>query len=156
MKFANNLQSKLWVVWIILIEVHFWSANGILFCPFVKYGFGLHVGFGNRKSLKEESSWTRKEAGGYPDFFRFDISVFVPESLFWTYELIGYAQIQLDRMVMDGIARLSNYHSEHRVHIMNLLNEGRLHVKSTIDMLEEKIGQICERREQRAEFGAFL
>ena len=51
---------------------------------------------------------------------------------------------------------LYNYHFEHRVHIINLMNEGRLHVKSTIDMLEEKIGQICERREQRAEFGAFL
>lgn len=52
-----------------------------------------------------------------------------------------FMQILLDKMVVNGIAGLHHYHSQHRVHIMNLLGEERLHMKSIINMVEEKIRQ---------------
>ncbi|KAF2320857.1 hypothetical protein GH714_031367 [Hevea brasiliensis] len=56
--------------------------------------------------------------------------------------------IHLGKMIMNGIGELRHHHSVDTVYIMNLLDEGRLHIQSTINMLEEKIGQIDVREEQ--------
>jgi hypothetical protein len=44
-------------------------------------------------------------------------------------------------MVMEGITELHHYHSHHRVQITSLLSKERSHIKSIIDMVEEKIKQ---------------
>lgn len=106
------------------------------------------VGFGNRKSLEEESSSIGKEAGGYATFSTFYIKCFPQISLLiFSYQM----KIHLDKVIMNGIGELNHYHSEHRVHIMNLLNEGRLHIASIINKVEEKIGQIDVSKEQNLE-----
>eukprot|EP00258_Populus_trichocarpa_P024307 XP_024440326.1 uncharacterized protein LOC7470751 isoform X2 [Populus trichocarpa] len=46
-----------------------------------------------------------------------------------------------DKMVMEGITELHHYHSHHRVQITSLLSKERSHIKSIIDMVEEKIKQ---------------
>ncbi|CAK9141371.1 unnamed protein product [Ilex paraguariensis] len=51
-------------------------------------------------------------------------------------------RILSEEKVKKWIAGLLHYHSLHRVHIMNLLDEGYLHLKSTINSVEEKIRQI--------------
>jgi len=49
-------------------------------------------------------------------------------------------------MIRSGIAGLHQYHSQHRVHVMNLLDEGKSHMKSIVDVMEEKIRQFEESR----------
>ncbi|KAL3611558.1 hypothetical protein D5086_002578 [Populus alba] len=50
-------------------------------------------------------------------------------------------QVLWDKMVMEGITELRHYHSHHRVQITSLLSKERSHIKSIIDMAEEKIKQ---------------
>ncbi|XP_011030328.1 PREDICTED: nucleoprotein TPR-like isoform X2 [Populus euphratica] len=50
-------------------------------------------------------------------------------------------QVLLDKMVMEGITELHHYHSRHRVQITSLLSKERSHIKSIIDMAEEKMKQ---------------
>ncbi|KAJ6965007.1 hypothetical protein NC652_003047 [Populus alba x Populus x berolinensis] len=50
-------------------------------------------------------------------------------------------QVLWDKMVMEGITELRHYHSHHRVQITSLLTKERSHIKSIIDMAEEKIKQ---------------
>ncbi|XP_037494125.1 COP1-interactive protein 1 isoform X2 [Jatropha curcas] len=57
-------------------------------------------------------------------------------------------QTCLDKVIMNEIAGLRHYYSQHRVHIMDLLNEGKLDIKSTINKIEEKIEQIDVSRER--------
>ncbi|KAA8545768.1 hypothetical protein F0562_020781 [Nyssa sinensis] len=44
--------------------------------------------------------------------------------------------------IKKGISGLHHYHSQHRVHIMNLLDEGSSHLKSIVNVVEEKISQL--------------
>ncbi|XP_050210515.1 uncharacterized protein LOC126660860 isoform X2 [Mercurialis annua] len=60
-------------------------------------------------------------------------------------------QTQLNKMVMTGLSLLRHSHSEHRGHIVNLLNEEKLHMQSTINMLEERIRQAEETRKHNLE-----
>lgn len=48
----------------------------------------------------------------------------------------------------DGVAGLCHYHSQHRVDILNLLDDGKSYIKSVTNMIEEKIGHFDESREQ--------
>lgn len=51
-------------------------------------------------------------------------------------------------MFKNRISGLLHYHSQHRIHIVNLLDEGKSHLKSIIDVVEEKIRQLDAGREQ--------
>ncbi|KAE8008127.1 hypothetical protein FH972_004667 [Carpinus fangiana] len=48
-------------------------------------------------------------------------------------------KIRTHKMIKSGIAGLHQYHSQHRVHVMNLLDEGKSHMNSIVDAIEEKI-----------------
>ncbi|KAK9941861.1 hypothetical protein M0R45_007554 [Rubus argutus] len=50
--------------------------------------------------------------------------------------------ILTDRMIRKEMAELHCYYSQHRIHIMNLLNEGSTCIKSIINAAEEKCRQI--------------
>jgi hypothetical protein len=50
-------------------------------------------------------------------------------------------QIRTHKMIKSGIAGLHQYHSQHRVHVMNLLDEGKSHMNSIVDAIDEKIRQ---------------
>ena len=50
-------------------------------------------------------------------------------------------QILANAMIKDGIAELWHYHSQCRVHITSLLDDGRSHIKSVVDLIDEKIRQ---------------
>lgn len=54
-------------------------------------------------------------------------------------------------MFKNRISGLLHYHSQHRLHIVNLLDEGKSHLKSIIDVVEEKIRQLDADREQNLE-----
>ncbi|XP_057963834.1 uncharacterized protein LOC131154982 isoform X2 [Malania oleifera] len=56
-------------------------------------------------------------------------------------------QICSEEMIKSGISGLLHYHSQHRVHITKILDEGKSHLKSIIDMVDEKIGQLGVSRE---------
>ncbi|XP_075673958.1 uncharacterized protein LOC142643291 isoform X4 [Castanea sativa] len=45
------------------------------------------------------------------------------------------------KMIKDGIAELHQYHYQHRVQIMNLLEDGKSYMKSVVDMIEKNIRQ---------------
>ncbi|XP_058190245.1 uncharacterized protein LOC131307641 isoform X2 [Rhododendron vialii] len=45
-------------------------------------------------------------------------------------------------LIKKQIAGLLHYHSEHKAHIMNILDEGYTQLKSTVDVLEETISQL--------------
>lgn len=57
-------------------------------------------------------------------------------------------KILLLKRVQDAISGFSHYHSQHRVHISSILNEGNAHIKSIIDMAEEKFMQLKMSTEQ--------
>ncbi|WCJ17988.1 myosin heavy chain-related [Euphorbia peplus] len=57
-------------------------------------------------------------------------------------------QIRLGKMMVNGIIELRHYHSQHKIDVMNLLNEEKSHIKSTVDVLEEKVGEIDLNREK--------
>ncbi|KAF5448281.1 hypothetical protein F2P56_028835 [Juglans regia] len=57
-------------------------------------------------------------------------------------------KIVTDKMIKNGIAELYQYHSQQRVHVMNLLDEGRFHMKSIVDAIEKKIRQFEVRKVQ--------
>lgn len=50
-------------------------------------------------------------------------------------------QMHTYKMIKSEIAGLHQYHSQHRVHVMNLLDEGKSHMKSIVDVIEENIRQ---------------
>lgn len=54
-----------------------------------------------------------------------------------------------DKMIKNEIAELHHYHSQHRVHVINLLNEGKASIKSICDAIEEKSRQIDVGRLQK-------
>ena len=45
-------------------------------------------------------------------------------------------------MIKDGIAELHQYHYQHRVQVMNLLDDGKSYMKSIVDMIEKNIRQL--------------
>ncbi|KAF7127625.1 hypothetical protein RHSIM_Rhsim11G0152600 [Rhododendron simsii] len=53
-----------------------------------------------------------------------------------------------EELVKKQIAGLLHYHSEHKAHIMNILDEGYTQLKSTVHVLEEKISQLNTSRKQ--------
>ncbi|KAE9447094.1 hypothetical protein C3L33_21012, partial [Rhododendron williamsianum] len=53
-----------------------------------------------------------------------------------------------EELIKKQIAGLLHYHSEHKAHIMNILDEGYTQLKSTVDVLEEKISQLNTSRKQ--------
>lgn len=55
------------------------------------------------------------------------------------------------QMFKNRISGLLHYHSQHRLHVVNLLDEGKSHLKSIIDVVEEKIRQLDADREQNLE-----
>ncbi|KAJ8769025.1 hypothetical protein K2173_024021 [Erythroxylum novogranatense] len=57
-------------------------------------------------------------------------------------------QIQLDKLMMNSIAGLCDFHSQKRVEILNLLGEGRSQIEWMINMVQEKIRQLDASREQ--------
>lgn len=57
-------------------------------------------------------------------------------------------QILAVEIMKDGVAGLCHYHSQHRVDILNLLDDGKSYIKSVTNMIEEKIGHFDESREQ--------
>ncbi|KAK4563393.1 hypothetical protein RGQ29_005780 [Quercus rubra] len=46
------------------------------------------------------------------------------------------------KMIKDGIAELHQYHYQHRVQVMNLLDDGKSYMKSIVDMIEKNIRQL--------------
>lgn len=46
------------------------------------------------------------------------------------------------KMIKNGIEELHQYHSQHRVQVMNVLDEGKSYLKSIVDLIEEKIRQL--------------
>ncbi|KAH7575412.1 hypothetical protein JRO89_XS02G0103800 [Xanthoceras sorbifolium] len=56
--------------------------------------------------------------------------------------------IRYDKLVIKVIKELRHCHSQHRAHISNLLNEERSHIKSIIDVIEEKNQQFNGGRKQ--------
>lgn len=70
-------------------------------------------------------------------------------------DVLGLIQIVLtwmqtlsEELIKKQIAGLLHYHSEHKAHIMNILDEGYTQLKSTVDVLEEKISQLNTSRKQ--------
>lgn len=55
------------------------------------------------------------------------------------------------QMFKNRISGLLHYHSQHRLHVVNLLDEGKSHLKSIIDVVEEKIRQLDADRGQNLE-----
>ncbi|TXG64089.1 hypothetical protein EZV62_011083 [Acer yangbiense] len=53
-----------------------------------------------------------------------------------------------DKLIIKGIEELRHCHSQHRSHIGNLLDEERSHIKSIVDVIEEKIQQFDGSRKQ--------
>ncbi|KAF5733212.1 nucleoprotein TPR-like isoform X5 [Tripterygium wilfordii] len=54
-------------------------------------------------------------------------------------------------LIINGIAGLRLFHSQHRAHVMNLLSEGKSHIESIICLMEEKIQQLDVRGGQSLE-----
>lgn len=50
-------------------------------------------------------------------------------------------QVVMYKIIRNGIAGLNQDHSRHRAHIMNLLDQGKSHMKSIADVMETKIRQ---------------
>uniref|UniRef100_A0A2C9VIZ4 Uncharacterized protein n=1 Tax=Manihot esculenta TaxID=3983 RepID=A0A2C9VIZ4_MANES len=100
-------------------------------------------------SLEEELEKARKSVDNLQSKLR--VGLEIENHLKKKVRQLERKQIHLDKVIMNGIGELNHYHSEHRVHIMNLLNEGRLHIASIINKVEEKIGQIDVSKEQNLE-----
>lgn len=56
------------------------------------------------------------------------------------------------KMIKDGIAELHQYHYQHRVQVMNLLDDGKSYMKSIVDMIEKNIRQFEVSRVQHLRF----
>ncbi|KAF2294396.1 hypothetical protein GH714_010269 [Hevea brasiliensis] len=97
-------------------------------------------------ALEEELEKARKSVDNLQSKLR--VGLEIENHLKKKVRVLEKKQIHLDKMIMNGVAELHHYHSENRVHVMNLLNEGRLHITSMVNVLEEKIGQIDVSREQ--------
>ncbi|XP_065870901.1 uncharacterized protein [Euphorbia lathyris] len=91
-------------------------------------------------ALEEELEKVRRSADNLQSKLR--VGLEIEKHLKKKVRALENKQIRLGKMLVTGITELRHYHSQHRVDIMNLLNEGRLHMKSTVDMLEEKVGEI--------------
>ena len=55
---------------------------------------------------------------------------------------MAHKQICSTKMIKDGIAELHQYHYQHRVQVMNLLDDGKSYMKSIVDMIEKNIRQL--------------
>ncbi|XP_021656301.2 uncharacterized protein LOC110646979 isoform X2 [Hevea brasiliensis] len=97
-------------------------------------------------ALEEELEKARKSVDNLQSKLR--VGLEIENHLKKKVRVLEKKQIHLDKMIMNGVAELHHYHSENRDHVMNLLNEGRLHITSMVNVLEEKIGQIDVSREQ--------
>ncbi|XVE49342.1 hypothetical protein DITRI_Ditri01bG0075800 [Diplodiscus trichospermus] len=54
-------------------------------------------------------------------------------------------KITSDKMILKRVTELRDYHSQHRIQIMNLLDTERSHMKRFVDVLEEKFKQLDQR-----------
>lgn len=55
--------------------------------------------------------------------------------------LLAFLQIRYDKLIMKGIEELRHCHSQNRVQVRDLLDEERSHIKSIVNVIEEKIQQ---------------
>ncbi|XP_057991055.1 uncharacterized protein LOC110648455 isoform X3 [Hevea brasiliensis] len=96
-------------------------------------------------ALEEELEKMRKSVDNFQSKLR--VGLEIENHLKKKVRELEKKQIHLGKMIMNGIGELRHHHSVDTVYIMNLLDEGRLHIQSTINVLEEKIGQIDVREQ---------
>ncbi|GAB4853421.1 hypothetical protein Ancab_017612 [Ancistrocladus abbreviatus] len=53
---------------------------------------------------------------------------------------LEHKRIKSDKLIMNGISRLREYHTQQRLYVLDLLDEGKSFLKSIVDVLEEKFG----------------
>ncbi|XP_057991054.1 uncharacterized protein LOC110648455 isoform X2 [Hevea brasiliensis] len=98
-----------------------------------------------KSALEEELEKMRKSVDNFQSKLR--VGLEIENHLKKKVRELEKKQIHLGKMIMNGIGELRHHHSVDTVYIMNLLDEGRLHIQSTINVLEEKIGQIDVREQ---------
>ncbi|XP_062176354.1 uncharacterized protein LOC133881440 isoform X2 [Alnus glutinosa] len=95
-------------------------------------------------ALEEELETMRKSVDNHQNKLRMGLEI--EKHLKYKVRELEKKKIRSDKMIRSGIAGLHQYHSQHRVHVMNLLDEGKSHMKSIVDVMEEKIRQFEESR----------
>ncbi|XP_068320944.1 uncharacterized protein [Pyrus communis] len=98
-------------------------------------------------ALEEELERTRKSVDNLQNRLRMGLEI--ENHLKRKVGELEKKKILTNKMIKHEIAELHHYHSQHRVLIMNLLNEGKASIKSVIDAIEENCRQIDATRLQR-------
>ncbi|CAN6685505.1 unnamed protein product [Malus baccata var. baccata] len=98
-------------------------------------------------ALEEELERTRKSVDNLQNRLRMGLEI--ENHLKRRVGELEKKKIRTDKMIKHEIAELHHYHSQHRVLIMNLLNEGKASIKSVIDAIEENSRQIYATRLER-------
>ncbi|KAL5545047.1 hypothetical protein UlMin_008831 [Ulmus minor] len=90
-------------------------------------------------SLEEELERARKSVDNFQNKLRMGLEI--ENHLKMKVRELEKKNILANAMIKDGIAELWHYHSQCRVHITSLLDDGRSHIKSVVDLIDEKIRQ---------------
>ncbi|KAM5549661.1 hypothetical protein ABKV19_000874 [Rosa sericea] len=100
-------------------------------------------------SLEEELERVRISAGNLQNRLR--VGLEIENHLKRRVSELEKKKIRSDGMIKKEMAELRHYHSQHKVHIMSLLNEGNSCIKAIIDAVEKKCRQIDASRLQKLE-----
>ncbi|KAK2664848.1 hypothetical protein Ddye_003422 [Dipteronia dyeriana] len=104
----------------------------------------LHVGLEIENHLKKSvRELEKKIVSTFLSYLR-DLNFFCLLSMIF----LACLQIRYDKLIIKGIEELRHCHSHHRSQIGNLLDEERSHIKSFVDVIEEKIQQFDGGRKQ--------
>lgn len=90
-------------------------------------------------ALEEELETMRKSADNVQNKLR--VGLEIEKHLKDKVRELEKKKMHTYKMIKGEIAGLHQYHSQHRVHVMNLLDEGKSHMKSIVDVIEENIRQ---------------
>ncbi|XP_062023338.1 uncharacterized protein LOC133739572 isoform X2 [Rosa rugosa] len=100
-------------------------------------------------SLEEELERVRISAGNLQNRLR--VGLEIENHLKRRVSELEKKKIRSDGMLKKEMAELRHHHSQHKVHIISLLNEGSSCIKSIIDAVEKKCRQIDASRLQKLE-----
>ncbi|PRQ22664.1 hypothetical protein RchiOBHm_Chr6g0252731 [Rosa chinensis] len=100
-------------------------------------------------SLEEELERVRISAGNLQNRLR--VGLEIENHLKRRVSELEKKKIRSDGMIKKEMAELHHHHSQQKVHIMSLLNEGSSCIKSIIDAVEKKCRQIDASRLQKLE-----
>ncbi|KAJ1381622.1 putative myosin-2 heavy chain isoform X1 [Sesbania bispinosa] len=112
----------------------------ILFPWLLDYAFLMlvYIQFGVKQSALEEQLERVRNSVDYLQN-KLRVGLEIENHLKRRVNALEKKQIFMDKVIESGIADLKHYHSKCRDHIMNLLSDGQSNIKSTINVIDEKV-----------------